>query len=228
VRYFEDFKVGDRFELGKRTLSREEIIAFAQQWDPQDFHTGARDSAFGDGVIASGVQTIAVFMRLFVDRVLKETAVVAGRQVERIRMLKPVLPGMELTGTAEVVRIEDGSRDDRGIVAFRGELYADETLVWEQTSETVILRQPTVAGASVADPVTLTLYAPDPDERFEDALWELDDDGPLVVSAVVPDGGVLCIVVEYEGEGGPEEISALLTAAVPGLEITRTAAGRQV
>jgi acyl dehydratase len=38
MRYFEDFQVGERIELGSVTVTEEEIIAFAQRYDPQPFH----------------------------------------------------------------------------------------------------------------------------------------------------------------------------------------------
>ena len=37
-RYYEDFKVGDRFVSGGMTLTESAIIDFARQWDPQPFH----------------------------------------------------------------------------------------------------------------------------------------------------------------------------------------------
>jgi acyl dehydratase len=69
MRYFEDFQVGDIFDLGSTTVTEEEIIRFARQFDPQPFHTDpvlARDSIFG-GLVASGWHTTAMFMRLFFD-----------------------------------------------------------------------------------------------------------------------------------------------------------------
>src|SRR6266699_3812296 len=69
MRYFEDFHIGDIFDLGSLTVTAEEIIAFARQFDPQYFHTDpqrAQDSIFG-GLVASGWHTGSLFMRLLVD-----------------------------------------------------------------------------------------------------------------------------------------------------------------
>ena len=66
MRYFEDFQVGERIELGSRTVTEEEIIAFARQYDPQPFHISperAKDSFYG-GLIASGWHTVSLLMRL--------------------------------------------------------------------------------------------------------------------------------------------------------------------
>jgi acyl dehydratase len=38
MRYFEDFQVGERIELGSVTVTEEELIAFAREFDPQPFH----------------------------------------------------------------------------------------------------------------------------------------------------------------------------------------------
>jgi acyl dehydratase len=73
MRYFEDFRVGDTFDLGSRAVTQAEIIDFASQFDPQPFHTDqqrARNSFFG-GLVASGWHTTAIFMRLFCDAVLQ-------------------------------------------------------------------------------------------------------------------------------------------------------------
>lgn len=61
--YFEDLEEGQVFELGEETLTREDIIAFADQWDPQPFHLGdnsVKPSVF-DGIVASGLHTPLVF-----------------------------------------------------------------------------------------------------------------------------------------------------------------------
>ena len=59
MRYFEDFKPGDVIELGSRTISKESILAFAREFDPQPFHTdeeAAKRSIYG-GLLASGWHT---------------------------------------------------------------------------------------------------------------------------------------------------------------------------
>ena len=75
-RYFEDFEAGQTFELGSRTVTGDEIVAFAREWDPQPFHVDPEAAAlshFG-GLIASGWQTGAMWMRLYVDSMLDGAA----------------------------------------------------------------------------------------------------------------------------------------------------------
>jgi acyl dehydratase len=74
--YFEDFEPGTVFDLGERTLAKEDIVAFASEYDPQPFHVdeeAARESAFG-GLIASGWHTGSVIMRLYADALLSRVA----------------------------------------------------------------------------------------------------------------------------------------------------------
>ena len=77
IQYFwEDFAPGQVRDMGTITPTREEIIAFAQQFDPQPFHLdeeAAKASVFG-GLCASGWHTCAMAMRLMVTNFLHETS----------------------------------------------------------------------------------------------------------------------------------------------------------
>ena len=68
-RYWDDYEIGQRFDLGSTSFTADEIVDFARQYDPQSFHVdagAARQSMFG-GLIASGWHVTAKLMRLFVD-----------------------------------------------------------------------------------------------------------------------------------------------------------------
>jgi acyl dehydratase len=125
VRYFEDYHVGETYELGSISVTEEEIIAFAQQFDPQYFHIDAqraKDSIFG-GLVASGWHTTSLFMRLFVDSLLKDTASIASPGVDEVRWLKPVRPGDVLRGRFTVVSSKASrSRSNMGIINSTCEL----------------------------------------------------------------------------------------------------------
>ena len=96
IRYKEDFQVGDTFELGSLTVTQEDIIAFARQFDPQPFHIDpelAKDSIF-EGLVASGWHTTAMFMRLLVDGLLNKTISIASPVVQDVRWLKHLRPDL--------------------------------------------------------------------------------------------------------------------------------------
>ncbi|MFM9378737.1 MaoC/PaaZ C-terminal domain-containing protein [Gordonia sp. VNK21] len=105
--YGEDLVEGAEYRLGEYTLTEAEIIDFAKQWDPQAFHTDpqAAESGAYRGIIASGVQTIAVMQRLTVQAVYEGWSVIAGRRVGETLFLRPVRPGDTLTGTAVLRRV---------------------------------------------------------------------------------------------------------------------------
>jgi acyl dehydratase len=117
--YFEDFKVGNTIELGSRTLTEEEIISFAKEYDPQPFHidkAAAEKSMFG-GIIASGWQTCGIMMRMLVDGYLREAASLGSPGVDEIRWLKPVRPGDTLSVSITTVESRpSSSKPDRGVV----------------------------------------------------------------------------------------------------------------
>lgn len=123
--FWEDFLPGQVIEHGSRTLSEDEIIRFAREWDPQRYHTdpeAARRTPFG-GLIASGWQSCAVAMRLMCDAYLLETSCVGSPGIDEIRFLKPVRPGDTLRFRSTVLESTPSrSRPDRGTITFRWEL----------------------------------------------------------------------------------------------------------
>ena len=85
--HLDDLAPGQVYPLGRRTLSRDEIVAFAREWDPQPFHldeAAAAASIYG-GLIASGWHTVCVFMRLFADGLLRRAAALGSPGVDDVR-----------------------------------------------------------------------------------------------------------------------------------------------
>lgn len=143
--HFEDFVPGRVFELGERTLTETEIVAFAEAWDPQAFHLGGGLEDLGGGLeafhlgggpeaahdrpagpIASGWHVACVWMRLYVDAVLSRAAMLTAPGLEELRWRKPVLPGMQLRGRATVLHARRSQRSPRrGSLSVRGELLDD-------------------------------------------------------------------------------------------------------
>jgi acyl dehydratase len=120
--YWEDFTPGRVFETPARTLSEEDMLRFAREYDPQSFHTdaaAARATPFG-GLIASGWQTCGVTMRLMCDGYLLETSCVGSPGLEELRWLKPVRPGDTLRLKATVLESTPSAKQaNRGTVLFR-------------------------------------------------------------------------------------------------------------
>ena len=124
MRYFEDFAVGEVIELGSYTATSEEIIEFAEQFDPAPFHvseSGGKNSMFG-GLVASGWHSCAIGMRMMCDSFLLDSAAQGAPGIEFIKWLNPVRPGTRVSGQGIVKsRRESGSRPNIGLVQFRFE-----------------------------------------------------------------------------------------------------------
>lgn len=124
--WYEDFVVGDTLEMGRRVVDRDEVIAFAREFDPQPFHVdeqAAKASFFG-GLIASGWHTCAMVMRMMCDSYLLDSASLGSPGVDNVRWLKPVRPGDEIRALRVVTaRRVSKSKPDMGIVDSRWEVY---------------------------------------------------------------------------------------------------------
>jgi len=144
--FFEDYAVGDRFELGEHTFTEEGITSFAESFDPQPFHldrSAAADSHF-DGLIASGWHTAAVSHRLAVEAMMTDAAVVAGVGVEDLQWRRPVRPGDTISGSVEVLEKSPAEHDSgRGNVTFAATITdQDDRTVLTYTSTAQFYRRP--------------------------------------------------------------------------------------
>src|SRR5262245_35560075 len=124
--YFEDFPPGDVRESPARTVTREDILAFAREFDPQPFHAdeaAAAKTIYG-GLIASGWHTIAIYMRLMWESYLKDTASLGSPGVDEVRWLKPVRPGDTLRARFTVLEaVPSRSKPDRGIIRSLSQVF---------------------------------------------------------------------------------------------------------
>jgi acyl dehydratase len=146
TRYWEDFEVGRPYDLGSTTVTQDEIVRFAIEFDPQPFHVdpeAAQRSAF-KGLIASGWHTCAIFQRLCVESLLTETANVVGLGVDKMSWKVPVRPGDSLRAQAAVLRTRvSRSNPSLGIVEMQFELWNQrEELVWHATCSSLMERKP--------------------------------------------------------------------------------------
>jgi acyl dehydratase len=123
--HWEDFVVGSVAEFGPRRVTREEIIAFAAEFDPQPMHMDeerARATMLG-GLAASGWHTCAIGMRLIVDGFMGNSVSIGSPGIDQVRWFKPVRPGDELTLRRTVLDARPlKSRPEWGLVKFRFEL----------------------------------------------------------------------------------------------------------
>jgi acyl dehydratase len=117
--YFEDVKVGDTERFGRYEVTREEIIEYARQFDPQPFHLdeeAAKASPFG-GLIASGWHTGAMLIRMLNDHSIPRAATTGALGFDDLKWVKPVRPGDILSVETRVLeKAESRSRPEIGVV----------------------------------------------------------------------------------------------------------------
>jgi len=124
--YWEDFTPGRIFEHGPRRLSRDEMMAFAAEFDPQPMHldeVAARATMMG-GLCASGWYVCSILMRMIADAFVLDSSSMGAPGVDEVKWLLPVRPDDEIRLRATVADVRaSNSRPDRGFVKFHFELF---------------------------------------------------------------------------------------------------------
>jgi acyl dehydratase len=119
---FEDFPPGHFGQFGPRRVTREEILAFAAEFDPQPMHLdeAAAKRSMLKGLSGSGWHLCSIMMRMMFDFYLNRTASLGSPGVNEVRWLAPLRPGDDLTLDVGVTEARiSKSRPDTGIVTFR-------------------------------------------------------------------------------------------------------------
>ncbi|NKB48916.1 MAG: acyl dehydratase [Alphaproteobacteria bacterium] len=146
--YLEDFHVGRQFATEPVSLSEDEIVAFAEKYDPQPIHvdkTAAAASIYG-GLIASGFQTVAVGAGQWLRTGLQEGTGMGGPGLRDIRWLAPVRPGDELHTIVEIAEARPSrSKPDRGLVHFTYTMRNEAGIVATFTAIIMVRRRPDAA-----------------------------------------------------------------------------------
>lgn len=124
---FDMFYVGQTFRTKSLLVSKEDIIKFAESFDPEYMHLDEEKANKGmfHGIIASGIHTIAVSFKLWVEEGFFGDDVIAGKSMDNIRFLRPVYPGDVLFVVAEVVKMETRS-DEKGELTLLLSTYNDK------------------------------------------------------------------------------------------------------
>jgi acyl dehydratase len=133
MKFFDDMRIGERYEVGRYTFTAENIKAFAVRFDPQPFHVdeeAAKHSHFG-ALCASGWHTASVWMRLMIEHHLREDEKILARGepvaifgpspgFRELKWLKPVYVGDTITYATEIIELRPSkSRPDWGLISVR-------------------------------------------------------------------------------------------------------------
>ncbi len=152
--YWEDFPAGHVMEFGHMPVSREAVIEFARQFDPQPFHlddAAARETLFG-GLCASGWHTCAMAMRMMCDGYLLDAASQGSPGIDALRWLKPVFPDDTLRVRMDILEARPmNSKPHVGLVRSRWTVrnqHGDDVLTMEGWG--MFLRRPAETPAASA------------------------------------------------------------------------------
>ncbi|MGB3865796.1 MAG: MaoC family dehydratase [Xanthobacteraceae bacterium] len=148
---FEDFPPGHFGTFGPRHVTRDEIIAFAAEFDPQPMHLDeeAANRSMLRGLSGSGWHLSSLMMRMLFDSFIARTASLGSPGVDELRWLSPLRPGDDLTLDVEVKEARvSRSRPTTGIVTFgiRVRNAAGQVLL-EATSPIIVKRRDASAEA---------------------------------------------------------------------------------
>src|SRR5689334_8218765 len=119
---FEDFPPGPFGSFGPHRVTRDEIVTFAAEFDPQPMHLDekAASESMLQGLSGSGWHLASVMMRMMVDGFIGRAASLGSPGVNELRWLAPLRPGDDLMLDVEVTEARvSKSRPDTGIVTFK-------------------------------------------------------------------------------------------------------------
>ena len=120
-RCFEDLVVGETRRSAPRTITQQEIVSFARQWDPQWFHADAelaRGSVFGE-VVASGIHVLALWRQMD-HEINSDIDWVCGIGWDELRLKRAIRAGDTIHVTSRIVSLTpSASRIDRGTALTR-------------------------------------------------------------------------------------------------------------
>ena len=149
--HWEDFKIGDVTVYGPRLLTREEIVAFAAEFDPQPAHLdeAAAAATLHGGLAGSGWHSCALMMRMMADGFLLNSTSMGAPGVEEVRWLMPLRPGTQVRLRTTVLETRSSkSRPEMGLTRIRYDLLDDAgAVVTTMTSTMMLGRRSPGAGA---------------------------------------------------------------------------------
>ncbi|PKP89967.1 MAG: acyl dehydratase [Alphaproteobacteria bacterium HGW-Alphaproteobacteria-16] len=106
MKYFEDMEIGTKASFGSYHVTREEVLAFAEKYDPQPFHLSdeaAAQTHFGR-LAASGWHTCSMTMAMLVEQMKAHPQASLGAAgIDELRWIKPVFPGDTLRCEMELL-----------------------------------------------------------------------------------------------------------------------------
>ena len=141
--YVEDFKKGEMFHLGEYVFSEDEIVDFAEKYDPFPFHTNkdaAEKTLFG-GIISSGWLTALVWLGMMHKSFLSHDTTMGSPGHEEMTWPKPVRPGDKVSGQLEILESRKSkSKPSLGFVRYEAKLINQKNEIVFLTKSTLMIK----------------------------------------------------------------------------------------
>ena len=151
---FEDFTPGHFGTFGPRRITREEILAFAAEFDPQPMHLDeeAAKHSMLKGLSGSGWHLGSIMMRMMCDGFIGRTASLGSPGIDELRWLAPLRPGDDITLDVEVTEARvSRSRPETGIVTLKAAVRnASGQILCEMVSPIIVGRRAAAAAETSA------------------------------------------------------------------------------
>jgi acyl dehydratase len=143
-RHWEDFRPGAVDIYGPRLVTREEIVAFAAEFDPQPMHLdeAAATGTLLGGLAASGWHSCCILMRIIADGFINESNSMGAPGVVEVRWLKPLRPGTHVRVRTTVLETRaSSSRPEIGFVKCLFELLDEQDTVLTTLTSPLMIRR---------------------------------------------------------------------------------------
>ncbi len=172
--HLEDIEIGRTVTFGHKVVSKDEIIAFAQEFDPQLMHLdeeAAKQSIVG-GLCASGFHSCAMLMRILAEDLLNHSTSQGSPGIDDVRWFRPIRPGDTLSARLTcTAKRAFASRPHIGLAKLKIELLnqkGDVVMSWDSNQ---LLR--------VRNPSPPSEVAPREPRPEIVSLWDLPGTDPV-------------------------------------------------
>jgi len=147
MQYYEDVVLNKEHRTRSYHITKEALIAFAKEWDPQPFHI---DEAYAKhsptGLIGTSVHSYAILTKLLTEISLGEDplAMVAGMGIDEWRMPAPLRPGDNVYAISCVeAKRESVSKPNMGILTCVAKLLNEKNeVILSYKSNGLVLKRP--------------------------------------------------------------------------------------
>lgn len=142
--YFDDFRVGQEFVTGARTVTQTDIVNFAcLSGDFNGVHSNfeyCKSTPFGEP-IAHGPLVLAIMGGLSYASGINDGTLITLLQIDEWKMLSAVKHGDTIRMHSRVMDKRETSKPDRGIIVFRRQCIKHDGVVAQQLTATMLYKR---------------------------------------------------------------------------------------